>query len=1665
MRRRFYILILSMVTIAIFIHQPGLAQSQENVTWDFQILEADQTGMVVELTIQDFDVEMVTHAGVTYQRLSLPDWGRWGQVGLPDLPVYRVPIGLPYPGQPTVTILAAESDQAPGYLLYPTPEFTLDEQATTPTVVETFTLDSVGYAADTQYPGALVDKTSQGQLRNQPIFSLALNPFQYNPAQQTLEIYRRLRVEITFPPAPQGRTIATDTTTPPIFTSMINRVITNEGTFTSEQLATEPQARIQRNLPSDATYVIITHPDFTEAIQELADYRTSQGETVAVVETTDLYQAYSAGVKSSSAIKAYLTEGYNTWTVKPVYALLVGDADADAVITDPDNDFLITGYDPDLSSDYLPAYYETLPLFGPAPLDAWYERITLEPGTNIPDPYPDIIVGRIPAQFSSDVSRVVDKIITYEQSPSESSWMRKAVLVADDHSPFDNDIDDIATVLPDSLNVTTMYDHSANTSVQSEIGSGALLVAYSGHGNHRAWGEWINDVKIFEKSDVTNLFNNKRYPFLTVANCANGYFADPRYQVLAEEFLLASKKGSIATWAATIFAFPTVNTPLHQELHETIFEDEVYTLGVAAATARISAYTANSHLSLKLFESFAYLGDPAVRLSMPASFSIAGTTSPDPVTMGSNITYDLTYTVAGQFAARDLRLVVTLPDHTTFQSATISPSTINGQRLVWQLGDVAPGSQQISVTTKVNTSGLDHNEVIVAEVEIDDDTGGDQEISLQNTVQDQPITNLNASNDGPTELEQATQFSATVDDGSNVIYTWDFDDGSSPKTGASVQHTYANIGTYQAEVTASNGANTTMKTTTVTVVDAPPQAIFVTSAPDRLNQITTFQSVSEGTNLDLQWNFGDGTTGTGTSPSHDYTTIGMYTVVLTATNSVGVSVSSQDIEIQEDVRPPMADFISSSPDELGSITMFTNNSDDGADDTPNVSYLWQFGDGNSSTNVNPNHTYSQVGNYNVQLTITNSEGNDTKAATISVVDVTLTGLSFSQSSPTPLGTSTTFNAATTAGTNVTYTWDFGDGSGLETGSSAQHTYATVGTYIVSLTAANSVSSDTVTGTVTIIDVAITGLSANNDGPHFITDAQTLLSANIASGTNVVYEWDFGDGSPVETGATVAHVYPAVGTYQAQVVASNSLGQQTETTTVTIRDTLPLANFTTSSPDPLGEMTQFFDTSNGSNLAYAWDFGDGHFTDVVSPSHTYEAIGIYTVVLTVSNSVATHSRSGIVEITDAPTLGLTSNNDSPTPVGETTTFSASVASGSNVTYTWDFLDGTDPVTGTVVSHAFAIPGTYQVNVTAMNGAGSVTISDTVVVSDAPIVGLTASNDGPTPLGEETAFTADATSGTNIVYTWDFGDDSPGQTGQMVSHTYADLGVYVAQVTAENGVDTQSTTTLISVVDAPPQASFDTSSPDLLGQETTFNSTSGGSNLTYTWDFGDGSPILSNGSSQVSHTYQQLGFYTVILTASNSLGSDSTTQIVEITDTTLSPVASFTSSSPDELGQTTTFVNTSQDGGEIPEMITYVWDFGDGQTSQVETPTHMYTAVGTYTVALTITNRSGSDKYQDTVTITDVPISGLSMIVETGIDGSTVLSATVNAGTNITYQWDFGDASSSKQGQYVDHLYEESGTYLVKLTATNSVGSAMAEKTILIQVLAPPTREMYMPLIMK
>jgi PKD repeat protein len=239
-------------------------------------------------------------------------------------------------------------------------------------------------------------------------------------------------------------------------------------------------------------------------------------------------------------------------------------------------------------------------------------------------------------------------------------------------------------------------------------------------------------------------------------------------------------------------------------------------------------------------------------------------------------------------------------------------------------------------------------------------------------------------------------------------------------------------------------------------------------------------------------------------------------------------------------------------------------------------------------------------------------------------------------------------------------------------------------------------------------------------------------------------------------------------------------------------------------------------------------------------------------------------------------------------------------------------------------------------------------------------------------------------------------------------------------------------------APPVAGFTSNSPVPTDGTAVFtNTTTGSEPLSYEWDFGDG---MTSTLTSPTHTYTVPGTYTVTLYASNEFGEDSVSQAVEQLGI---PIASFVSTSPDLLGETTAFTDTTLAN---PPATLWLWQFGDDLgTSTDQNPMYEYGAAGLYSVTLYAMNAEGNDTYSDWVAICSAFVSGASFTAEPAapMAGDVVaFEGSVAAGDDfpeepVTFAWDFGDGGIAS-GATVTHTFA-AGSYTVTLTASGPCGT--------------------------
>jgi PKD repeat protein len=459
-------------------------------------------------------------------------------------------------------------------------------------------------------------------------------------------------------------------------------------------------------------------------------------------------------------------------------------------------------------------------------------------------------------------------------------------------------------------------------------------------------------------------------------------------------------------------------------------------------------------------------------------------------------------------------------------------------------------------------------------------------------------------------------------------YLWDFGDGKS-STNVNPVNTYTNAGSYTVSLRAIGvgGTNTLTRTNYVVVTNPPPPlANFVASPTNGAAPLTAFFTNLSSAATNYLWDFGDGKSSTNFNPVNTYTNAGSYTVSLRAVGVGGTSTLTRTNYVLATNPPPaVANFVANPTNGAAPLIVFFTNLSSAA-----TNFLWDFGDGKSSTNFNPVNTYTNAGSYTVSLRGVGVGETNTLTRTNYVVATNPPPPVVADFSANPTNGAAPLSVFFTnlSSAASSYSWDFGDGHTSLVPNPA-NTYSNSGSFTVKLTAVGAAGTNTLTRTNYIV--------VTNLPPPVIADfvgsptsgvaPLTVSFTNSSSGASS-YVWDFGDGKS-SANANPSNTYTNSGSYSVTLTAIGAGGSNTLTLTNYIVATNPppppvIANFAAGPTNGISPLTVFFTNLSSGATSYDWDFGDGNSATNTNPSHSYTNAGSYTVGLTAVGASGTNS---------------------------------------------------------------------------------------------------------------------------------------------------------------------------------------------------------------------------------------------------------------------------------------------------------------------------------------------------------------------------------------------------------------------------------------------------------
>lgn len=425
-----------------------------------------------------------------------------------------------------------------------------------------------------------------------------------------------------------------------------------------------------------------------------------------------------------------------------------------------------------------------------------------------------------------------------------------------------------------------------------------------------------------------------------------------------------------------------------------------------------------------------------------------------------------------------------------------------------------------------------------------------------------------------------------------TFISWDFGDGNQLSVD-NPTYTFQEAGQYTVTQYASNSCASDSSTIFIEVLPSP-EVSFTYPASLCKDQVIEFTNTSIGLAGSI-WDFGTGDTSDLANPVYQFRETGVFTVSLTgiAPNTGCRTTISQDIPIGT---PPLPAF--DMPVANGCIPLtiqFTNRS------TGGTYYQWDFGDGNSSVASNPEHTYLEAGDYEVNLKVSDENGctSDTTYTYIFAHPLPEANFEIEKAQNCGLPVNVTFNNRSTGAEG--FTWDLGEGLGSNF-VSPQQEYTESGIRNISLLASNQFGcTDRMEKQLELIDQPIAEFSIDS---MIGCEPLNVSFTNDSYGDH--YFWDFGDGT---TSAEIqpTHLYTQAGNYPVKLRVSFEEKCFDSLLIPSLVEVLerPIANFDWAE-EVIGQPTgviQFNNLSENGDQFY-WDFGDGTTSNEVSPSHRY-----------------------------------------------------------------------------------------------------------------------------------------------------------------------------------------------------------------------------------------------------------------------------------------------------------------------------------------------------------------------------------------------------------------------------------------------------------------------------
>jgi len=909
-----------------------------------------------------------------------------------------------------------------------------------------------------------------------------------------------------------------------------------------------------------------------------------------------------------------------------------------------------------------------------------------------------------------------------------------------------------------------------------------------------------------------------------------------------------------------------------------------------------------------------------------------------------------------------------------------------------------------------------------------------------------PAALLISSSASPQVIADFTTVSANAGCGSLVVefqdlstgapntWLWDFGNGnsSSLKNPTAI---YSNPGVYDVTLITSNTISNDAKVSNglVKVFENPISYISTHSfLSGCIPLVIDFEDLSFTNNsiINWQWDFGDGGSSNLQHPIYDYNNDGNFSVSLLVTDVNGCQSLSTQLNLIDVYELPVAGFIADIPFSCNAteLVTFTNNT------IGLATYCWIFGDGSTSVLANPTHNYA-AGIYSVSLLAKQGTCIDTLVQ-MNYIEV---GTELNSNFITDVnsgceGMQVNFTDLTANNPDAWF-WDFGDGntSNLQNPSNI---FINSGIFDVTLTTTKGgqcIDSQVIFGAIEVFSKPEIQLTSDTTYGCSIPFEVEFTDQTINA---VSWNWDFGN-SITSTFASSSVLYSNYGSYDISLTVTNTKGCS-EIKFFNNFIEVEKININISATELSGCIPfdiDFLDSTNSIRpiLDWSWSFGDGNFSNIQNPVHQYTSAGLFDVSLFVMNDygcIANEIFTDFVKVYEKPQADFQASHLISCPAGNINFSDLTLSASMLTNWFWDFGDGNisnlqNPI------HQYQLTGTYDVSLIAAsnNCTDTFRILNYIEIIE-PTAFFTENYNCDSPLKVE--FENLSIGADNIF--WDFGD---GNTSTQINpiHTYAIKGFYDVTLIVSNNMTGCTHEFVKSIQLTIVEASFDyfvnshnsfEDSVVCAPKRIYLNNTSQDIYF-YKVLWSDG----HIGYGRVDHLFENAGQFDVTMIVTD-IHSCKDTMTYENMFRVIDVIADF--GIVNVLGCDSMLVDFEDLSSPASSVI---WEFGDGGTSLINNPQHIYYAEGYYDVTIYAQSLEGCKDTLERIEYIQFqyPTADFISNIQEICPNDQVQFINISDGFGISSVWDFGDGSQSAQIN-PSHSFNTNGLYDISLLITDS-----------------------------